>query len=214
MKLNVKNFNDLYGLATKLTKTVDHSIKIINFLFIVSILVTGIIFFQQYMRPQESYYAVSEGGRSFPMQPIEEINVSPRSLLNWAMVAVTNAYTIDFVNHEKSLLQIKDFFTKNGYEKFQQSIAASGRIKDIIANKLIASAVVVDSPIIIREGKFGSSYLWEIQMPIAVSYQGPSVQTYKQWLAVNLVIKKLPSSESKKGIGIENIADVAMSALY
>ena len=214
MKLNVNNFNNLYVLATDLTKTVDHSIKIIIFLFSASILIMGIIFFQQYTRSQESYYAVSQSGINFPIQPIQEINVSPRSLLNWAMVAVTNAYTIDFLNYEKSLQQIKDYFTKNVYYKFQKSTEASGRIKDIIANKLISSAVVVDSPIILREGKIGSSYLWEIQMPIAVSYQGPSVQTYKQWLAVNLVIKKIPTAESKKGIGIENIADVSISPLY
>ena len=130
------------------------------------------------------------------------------------MVAVTNAYTMDFVNYDKSLKQVSDFFTKNGYEKFMQSLNASGRLQDIIANKLIASAVVVDSPIILREGKVGNSYLWEIQLPIAITYQGASVQVYKQWLAVNLVIKKVPTSEARKGIGIDNITDNVMPPIY
>ena len=214
MKLNVNKLNNLYVLATDLTKTVDRSIKVINFLCILSILIMGIIYFQQYTRSKESYYAISKSGQTFPMQPIQEINVSPRSMLNWAMVAVTNIYTLDFLNYEKSLQQIKDFFTINGYDKFKKSIEASGRLKDIIANKLIASAVVVDSPIVLREGKLANSYLWEIQMPIAISYQGPSVQVYKQWLAVSLVIKKVPTSEIKKGIGIENITDITISPLY
>ena len=95
-----------------------------------------------------------------------------------------------------------------------QSLNASGRLQDIIANKLIASAVVVDSPIILREGKVGNSYLWEIQLPIAITYQGASVQVYKQWLAVNLVIKKVPTSEARKGIGIDNITDNVMPPIY
>ncbi len=211
MKLKV---NDLYVLAIDLTKSVDRSIKTINFLCVISILLMGVIFFQQYSRPAESYYSTSKSGINTPMQPLQEINVSSRSLLNWAMVAVTNAYTLDFVNYEKSLQQISEFFTKTGYEKFQKSIDASGRLKGIISNKLLASAVVVDSPIVLREGKVGNTYLWEIQLPIAISYQGASVQVYKQWLAVNLVVKKVPTTEAKKGIGIENITDTAMPPLY
>jgi intracellular multiplication protein IcmL len=214
MKLNTNKFNDIYNLAIDLTKTVEHSIKVINILCITSILVMVIIFFQHYNRHKESYYAVSSSNRVTPMQFIEEINVSPDALLNWAMVAVTNAYTLDFLNYEKSLLQISEFFTKQGFEKFQKSMENSNRLKDIINNKLITSAVVVDSPIILREGKLGTSYLWEIQMPIAISYQGASVQVYKQWLAVNLLVKKVPTSEAKKGIGIENLTDVTMGALY
>lgn len=211
MKINV---NNILILAKNLTKTVDYSIKVIVFLSCLSIIMTLVTFFQQYTRSKESYYAISTSNRKIPIQPVEEINVSPNTLLNWAMVAVTNAYTIDFLNYEKSLQQISDFFTKNGYEKFQQSMETSGRLKDIIANKLIASAVVIDSPIILREGKINNSYLWEIQMPIAISYQGPSVQVYKQWLAVNLLVKKVPTSIAKKGIGIENITDVATKPLY
>lgn len=211
MKINV---NNILVLANNLTKTVDYSIKIIVFLGCLSIIMTLVTFFQQYTRSKESYYAISTSNRKISIQPIEEINVSPNTLLNWAMVAVTNAYTIDFLNYEKSLQQISDFFTKNGYEKFQQSMETSGRLKDIIANKLIASAVVIDSPIILREGKIDNSYLWEIQIPIAISYQGPSVQVYKQWLAVNLLVKKVSTSVAKKGIGIENITDVATKPLY
>lgn len=207
--------NNLYTMATDLTKTVDQSIKVINILFVLSILVVLLIFFLQYKRSQESYFSLSITGKTSPMIPLTEINVSPRSLLNWAMVAVTNAYTMDFVNYDKSLTQISDFFTKNGYAKFRQSLDASGRLQDIIDNKLLASAVVVDSPIILREGKIGNdSYLWEIQLPIAITYQGASVQVYKQWLAVNLLVKKVPTTEAKKGIGIENITDTTMAPIY
>lgn len=206
--------NNICILANNLTKTVDQSINCIIFLCCLSILISLVSFFQQYIRPKESYYAVSKSNKTIRIEPIEEINVTPSSLLNWAMVAVTNAYTIDFLNYEKSLQQISEFFTKNGYQKFQQSMEASGRLRDIIANKLIASAVVVDSPVILREGKMGDSYLWEIQMPIAIAYQGPSVQVYKQWLAVTLLVKKVSTAEAKKGIGIENITDAATKALY
>lgn len=209
-----EKLNNLYTMATDLTKTVDQSIKIINILCSISILVVLLIFFLQYKRPQESYFATSVVGKNIPMQPLKEINVSPRSLLNWSMVAVTNAYTMDFVNYEKSLEQISDFFTKTGYAKFRQSLIASGRLQDIIDNKLIASAVVVDSPIILREGKIGNSYLWEIQLPVAITYQGASVQVYKQWLAVNLLIKKVPTTEAKKGIGIEHLTDTNMPQIY
>ena len=206
--------NNLYERAMDLTKTVDRSMTIINGLSFISILVLIVAFFLQYERPAESYFASSITGKNIPMQALKEINVSPSSLLNWSMVAVTNAYTMDFLNYEKSLEQISDFFTKSGYEKFRQSLNTSGRLQDIINNKLIASAVVVDSPVVLREGKSGKDYLWEIQLPITITYQGASVQIYKQWLAVTLLVKKVPTSEAKKGIGIENISDTTMPQNY
>lgn len=206
--------NNLYERAMDLTKTVDLSITIINGLSCISILVLIVAFILQYERPAESYFASSITGKNIPMQALKEINVSPSSLLNWSMVAVTNAYTMDFLNYEKSLEQISDFFTKSGYEKFRQSLNTSGRLQDIINNKLIASAVVVDSPVVLREGKSGKDYLWEIQLPITITYQGASVQIYKQWLAVTLLVKKVPTSEAKKGIGIENISDTTMPQNY
>lgn len=206
--------NNLYSRAMDLTKTVDRSMTIINGLSFISILVLIVTFFLQYERPAESYFASSITGKNIPMQALKEINVSPNSLLNWSMVAVTNAYTMDFLNYEKSLEQISDFFTKSGYEKFRQSLNTSGRLQDIINNKLIASAVVVDSPVVLREGKSGKDYLWEIQLPITITYQGASVQIYKQWLAVTLLVKKVPTSEAKKGIGIENISDTTMPQNY
>jgi Type-IV b secretion system, inner-membrane complex component len=118
---------------------------------------------------------------------------------------------MDFLNYEKSINQLNEFFTKRGYDQFKKSLKASGRLKDIIDNKLIASAVVVDSPVIIKEGKAGNSYLWEIQMPIAITYQGASIEVYKQWLGVNILVKKTSNKDTKKGMGIEKITDKSVS---
>ena len=206
--------SNLHILAKNLTKTTDRSIATINFLSVVCIVIVLAAFVVQYNRSNESYFYASLTEKSVPMLPLKEINVSPGTLLNWCMVAVTNAYTIDFLNYEKSLERISEFFTQNGYKQFKNSLNASGRLKDIIDNKLIASAVVVDSPVIINEGKLGNSYMWNIQLPIAITYQGESVEVYKQWLAVNLLVKKVPTSEAKKGIGIEKITDKIVTQNY
>lgn len=209
-----KEINNLHILAQDLTKTVDKSIATIHILSIVCIFIVLVAFVVQYNRSEEGYFYSSLTGESIPMVPLKEISVSPTTLLNWCMVAVTNAYTIDFLNYEKSLDKLSEFFTKNGYQQFKNSLKASGRLKDIIDNKLIASAVVVDSPVILNEGKLGNNYLWDIQLPITITYQGASVDVYKQWLAVNLVVKKVPTSEAKKGIGIEKITDKTVPENY
>ncbi len=213
--MNIKiTTTSLYNLATDLTKATDITIKIVNYLLLISIAMLGIIFFQHYNLPQEAYFAKSVTGNTIHMQPLKSFNVSPYSLINWSMVATTNAYTIDFYNYEKSLEKISTFFTKNGFVKFKKSLELSGLLKDIIAKKLITSAVVVDSPMILREGIKDNNYFWEIQLPITITYQGPMEKPENQWLIINLLIKKVPNSELKQGIGIENIVSMDIPPMY
>lgn len=206
--------NDTILLAKKLTGSVDLSIQMINILSGIAILLIGIIYFMHVNRPTEKYFAMLSKNNLTEMQSLEQLNVSPKALLNWAMVAVTNAYTIDFLNYKNSLANTKEFFTENGYESFSNSLKASGRLQEIISNKLISSAVIVDSPIILKETSFPNNNSWEIQLPITITFQGASVETYKQWLIVTILVKSVPTDIAVNGIGIEAIHDISTQALF
>lgn len=205
------NLNLLYK---KLTKTTMFSIKMVICLLIISISMLGVIFYQHYTLPEETYFARSVTGNTIEMLALKSFNVSPNSLINWSMVAATNAYTIDFYNYEKSLEKISTFFTKEGFVKFKKSLELSDRLKEIIDKKLITSAVAADSPIILREGSKDSNYFWEVQLPITITYQGAMENIKSQWIIVNLLIKKVPNSELKQGIGIDNIVSRDIPPMY
>lgn len=213
MKTNL-NDNKLYKAAKEITNSVDYSIKIINYILIIYIFIMVLVFFNHYTRKQEVFFALSVVGNKIPMLPLKQFNVSPKSLLNWAMVATTNAFTMDFENYQKTLGQISDFFTKTGFEQFQQSLIDSNRLNEIIEKKLISSAVVVDYPVIVAEGMQGMNYLWKIQLPIAVTFQGASEDIFKQWLIVTLLVKKVSNKELSKGIGIENLSSEQIAPMY
>lgn len=202
------------NLADELTNSVGSSIKTINVLLIISILILLFIYYNHYNRKQENYFAKSIVGNTLPMSALGKFNVSPRSLLNWAMVATTNAFTMDFENYPKILDRISSFFTKTGFDNFKISLDSSGRLSEIIDKKLITSAVVVDYPVIVAEGMQGNNYLWKIQLPIAVTFQGAIEDTYQQWLVVTLIIKKVPNKELKQGIGIENMSSEKIAPMY
>lgn len=212
----IKDLNlQIYKTANTLTHNVSNSIKIVNVLLVFPILVLTLIFIKHYRRNPEVYFARSVTGNKINMLPLRKFNVSPRSLLNWAMVATTNAYTLDFETYGDSLKKISEFFTKDGFEQFKQSLEESGRLQEIIEKKLISSAVVVDYPVIVAEGMQGVNYFWKMQIPIAVTFQGASEDIYKQWLIVSLLIKKVENNkELQKGIGIEKMSSAPIAPMY
>lgn len=209
--MNIK-LHGISKFAIGITKTIDFMVRIVIYLLLLSIIMMCIIFIKHYNLPEETYFARSITDNIIPMQALKSFDVSPNSLINWAMVAATNAYTIDFYNHEKSLEKISTFFTKDGFIKFKES--NQSRLKEIVEKKLITSAVAADSPLILREGHKDGNYFWEIQIPITVTFQGAMEKTENQWLIVNLLIKKVPNSEMKQGIGIDNFIAMDIPAMY
>lgn len=189
---------------------VDNLIFLSKCLTTILLLLLALVFYLESSKAKPTYFVESTEGKLTPMLALEEPNVSINSLLRWASIAVTSAYTLDFVDYQQSLDALKPYFTKAGYTNFLA--AADARIQDIIKQKLIVTAVVSSTPIILAEGEMSGFYSWQIQIPILLSYQGASEKSTKQNLAVTILVVKVPTKEAETGIGIAQMQDVVMFA--
>lgn len=180
----------------------------INILSVSFVIMVGVIFYLEITKTKQTYFAQSTDGILTKMTALDVPNVSTNTLLRWVSLAVTSAYTLDFVDYQQTLDSLKQYFTKSGYANFLE--ASNDRLQTIIKQKLIVTAVVAGTPILLGEGEIYGFYSWRIQIPILLSYQGASEKSTKQNLAVSLLVMRVPTKEAHSGIGIAQIQDVVM----
>ncbi len=176
----------------------------------VAVLLIFMVLIVHATRGKERYYLNPPAGNPVEVFPLSEPNVTPSSMVKWATLAATSAYTIDFYHYQVNIDDLKEFFTTNGYRDFQNSLTSSGSLDKIIKSKLIQSAVAIDSAVILQEGPLRGVYTWRIQVPLLVTYQGASTSSTKKTIAVSLLVTRVPTDEAPKGIGIAQIVDSDM----
>lgn len=151
--------------------------------------------------PAPKYFATSTSGRIVPLVPLDQPNLSTAALLQWANTAAVAAFTYNFVNYRQELQAASEFFTADGWDAYLQSIKSSDNLVAVIQKKLVVSAVATGAPIINQQGVVDGRYTWQVQMPLLVTYQSLS-QITEQSLMVNMVITRISTLDSPRGIGI------------
>lgn len=160
-----------------------------------------------YMRAPQRYFVYSPSNVETELFPLNEPNVTPSSLIKWATMAATSAYTLDFYQYQANIDALREFFTTDGYAKYLQSLDASDSLSRIISEKLIVSAVATDTAVILQEGELSGVYTWRLQIPLLLSYQGASESSVQKTIVVSLIITRVPTTDAPKGIGIAQILD-------
>lgn len=164
----------------------------------------GFIFFLHATRTLPSYYATTHDGKQIRLAPLDEPNLTTDALLDWVKSAAVASYSFDFVNWSESLANVKSYYTPNGYQNFMKALQASGSLEGVRSKKLVVSAVQTGTPVILKEGPINHRYSWQVQLPMLISYQSAS-EVIKQDINMTMLITRVPTLESEKGIGIAQL---------
>lgn len=168
---------------------------------IVMILLVILLLYQVRHRPLPQFTAHAANGQQMPLTAFNEPNLLTTTLTQWASKAAVTAYTYDFVDPEKQLLQARPYFTDAGWEVFRGSI--SNLLDQIKQRQLVVSSVVTGPPVISNQGDLpGRGYVWRIQLPFLVTYQSSDTSTSKAF-TVTVTIVRVPTWKNPAGIGID-----------
>lgn len=159
------------------------------------------------IRPQPTFFVDPAQGKTIEVFPLTQPNVTPSSLIKWVTQAVTSSYTIDFYNYQDTIDGLKQYFTNDGYDHFVSAMRNSGSLQKIINDKLIVSAVAIDTAVILQEGIMNNVYSWKIQIPLLLNYQGASTTSARKTIVANVLVNRVPTDLAPKGIGIAQIVD-------
>jgi len=162
----------------------------------------GYIFYQEQNKPRPTYFATTTDGKLIKLIPLNQPNLKTNALLQWATEAGTAAYTYDFVNYRKALQDIREYFTKRGYQNYLKALKESTNLEAVKSKKLVVSAVPTGAPVVLKEGVTANNkYAWQVQFPMLITYQSAS-DTVRQNIVVTMLITRVNTLESEKGVGI------------
>ncbi len=183
-------------------KTVPRLLNLFILTLMSNLFIGGLVYYF-YSNPMEpAYFTTSVNGQFEELNPLDEPNTSDSVVRQWANIAVVDTYTFDFVNYEKSLEQVSQYFTDNGWYTFLRSLNDSNNLPTVIRKKLVVSAVAIKPPSILMKGILNGVYSWRIQIPMLVTYQSAS-DFIQQSLVVTLLVSRISTLENPKGLGID-----------
>lgn len=136
------------------------------------------------------YFAATNDGRILPLVPLSHPAASDRAVVSWATNVATAAYSYDFVNWRSALSGISPEFTKEGFASFIGSLKASGNLKLVSDNRMVASAVPTEAGVIVAKGLLKGVYVWKIQVPILVTYQAAKSSVSQNLLVTLMVVRR------------------------
>ena len=148
--------------------------------------------------------AATPDGRLIKLTPLEEPMMSDAALKNWAVAAVTEAFTLGHHDWRMRLSGVRESFTDAGYDSFLQGLEDSLFLDRLRDNLQVASAVAQGAPVITDTHFFEGRIGWSIEFPILVTFQAGS-RRVSQNLIANVLVVRVPFEERVAGIGIAQL---------
>lgn len=154
-------------------------------------------------KPTPKYFATTDSGRIIPLIPLNQPNLSDNAVLQWASQALISVYSYDFLHYRQTFQDSRKYFTAGGWSSFMSALKQTKTLDAVQDKKLIVSAVLSGAPIVSNRYIENGRYVWEVQMPFQVTYQG--TETYSQSLLATLKIVRVSTLDNPYGIGIAEI---------
>lgn len=190
-------------LRNQFYKSNYHMVIIALFISVVVLFISiGSIIYLYTHPPAPRYFATTNDGLIMQIVPLDQPNLTDSELLQWANMAAIASYTYNYINWRKQLQALSDNFTPEGWKLFINALNASNNLEAVKAKKLVVSAVATGAAVLVKEGLLDGRYTWKVQVPILVTYQGGRNQFTQQALVITMVIVRLPTLTSTRGVAI------------
>ena len=145
--------------------------------------------------------AATPDGRVIPLTPLDERIMSDAALKNWAVTAVTEAFTLGHHDWRRRLSAVREYFTDEGFESFMEGLEESLFLERLRKNRQVASAVARGAAVITDTRERRGRILWAVEFPILVTFQAGS-RRLDQALVARVLVSRVKLSERASGIGI------------
>ena len=156
-------------------------------------------------RQEPLYFATYQDGGIIPLTAQSQPFLDTGEVTNFAVKAVTRAFSISSRNWNRNLDSASVFFQQpEGWENFELVLKNSGILDEIIAKQLISNVVVNNAVVINRGIDHRNRYSWTVQIQMEFSLKSSTRVTTEQKF-VDVVVSRTPTWESPTAFGITRI---------
>jgi intracellular multiplication protein IcmL len=154
------------------------------------------------MKGRDRFFATTSDGRLLEMVALDQPNLPTAKVLSWAAEAATETMTFGFNDYRKRLQDSSRFFTRSGWQTFNDALSKSNLLELVTGNQQVVTAVPRSAPVILQAGLVNNVYQWQVQIPLNITYQVGSKEDNRPQL-ITLVIVRVSTLETPDGIAID-----------
>ena len=176
-------------------------------LFIILALVICILMFNKKSSANIHYIRTDNSGHIIPTVSNTEINLSNAQLKQWAVEAVSQLNTYNYLNSKNNIHKVtSSYFTENGQQKYYKAIRNSEILESIKAGNLFVDCVVQSTPTLLVKKKINNVQTYKISMNILVGFRSANAERFET-RKVELIIVK--DTSLPEGVGIDTYEEIS-----
>lgn len=154
--------------------------------------------------PPPVTFGVANDWRIVAPVDIQEPYLTDGDLLQWVTDAVPRFFDVDFLHIDDQLVQLKQYFTDNGYQVFLNQFNNNVDRDKLQTGKMFATNEITGAPIIVNQGTLSGRYAWWVQIPINISYAGMDTIPSSS-IKLTLLVVRTETSNNLNGVAIDNV---------
>lgn len=152
------------------------------------------------------YIATNPNGTIMPLVAFNHPFDSDSAVIHWTEDAVTGALNFDALDYRRRMQANAKYFTKTGYEKFLHSFQQNGLYKDMMARKLMISAVQSGTAVLRLKGLNPQGiYSWQVQIPVHFRLENSNGLSDKKYL-VTALVQRVANWKNPRAIAIQALS--------
>lgn len=158
------------------------------------------------------YIPIAPNGQIVQTYPLNQpSNADPEVMTawvtQWAMDGARKAFTYDYINFGEQVNSAQSFFTYRGWESFVKELGKSQNFNTVQEQKMIVKFTPMSVPVIKGQQVIDGRLAWSLTFDAAVTYIAHDGlhQGFRQNVVVRVVVFRMSTVDSPKGIGIDQI---------
>ena len=158
---------------------------------------------------RDYYFPIAEDNKLIVERALYEPLFTDDEMKDWAQQAVTTTLTFGFYDYTMRWQESRSFFTPRGWASFTKAMDDINLLDTIgVVERKGGTRVVVARlrpgfrPEIKRQGIVGGQYVWEMTMPMDISFLSAEKEQRFSWV-VDIRVVRMLTNNSRYGRGIE-----------
>lgn len=194
---------EIYYQELLATENVRILRRLLYWMILFCILVTGVVYVAWTTRPQSEYQVIQDG-KVLPNVPISQpINNSAQAAA-WLGEELRSIFSFDFVHYKEQVESHKISFTLDGWTAFLAALNDSKFVQSVRENRQVVSATPTSAPRVVAEGTLGGRYTWKIEQTFLFTFYAGQ-QSQSQQVKISATVVRVPTYENPSGLGIQQL---------